>query len=409
MKGHVNVYGVFALILPLYFLSMFCRVSPSVLSSSMAASFAVDTTAIAALSSITFMACGLMHLPSGIMSDIFGAKKTLCFITFVSALGNILFAFSGSMASATAARFIIGIGCATAVPSSALLATSLPKHLFGKLSGLLLSAGPLAMFMAGRPLIALDSLLGWKTLMLICGCCGLAMAVLCLLFLPGGTGARKSLRQAAREVALGLRLIATYRNFWALTLWFTILVGLYFSITGMWWAPFLINGCGLTKEEAGTIMSIAPLTFPLFVILPVLSDRFRSRKKIFLAVNALTLVLLLLYPLCAQDMSFTMLLIHGILLIASIGMYGGVAFASMNEIVPLSVVGTALGCLQIFPLLIATPVIQHGFGALLDHHLAAGADAGTAYVDASWLFVAVSAAAFMILLFYRDTYAGDKK
>jgi len=81
------IFGVLALA---YFFVYFHRVSVAVVSSDIKAQFGVGASSIALLSSAYFYTYTIMQLPSGLLTDSWGIKKTAGVFTFILALGAVL-------------------------------------------------------------------------------------------------------------------------------------------------------------------------------------------------------------------------------------------------------------------------------------------------------------------------------
>jgi sugar phosphate permease len=80
------VFGILALALFVYF----HRVSPAVVSTDLQTTFGVGAASIALLSSAYFYAYTIMQLPSGLLTDNLGPRKTVSIFTLVAAAGAIL-------------------------------------------------------------------------------------------------------------------------------------------------------------------------------------------------------------------------------------------------------------------------------------------------------------------------------
>ena len=91
-----------------YALSFFQRVYPSVLAPELMESFALDGVSFSLISSATMLGYAITQVPSGILADVFGGKKTLAAYQILAGMFCILFTFCGSLVPAVVCRFLIG-------------------------------------------------------------------------------------------------------------------------------------------------------------------------------------------------------------------------------------------------------------------------------------------------------------
>ena len=104
------VFGILALA---YFFVYFHRVSSAVVSTDLQITFGVSIAAsIGLLSSIYFYAYTVMQLPSGLLTDSWGPRKTVSFFTLVAAAGAILTGIPSTFEQVIAGRLLIGVGVA---------------------------------------------------------------------------------------------------------------------------------------------------------------------------------------------------------------------------------------------------------------------------------------------------------
>ncbi len=412
-----NPWLLLAIIMPIYFLTMFYRLAPSILAPALSQDFGVSVADLALLSGVTFTAYGLMQLPSGLLADAIGCRKTVCGITLICSIGNIWFALSGSYMSAVASRVLIGIGCSVAVPGLAMLAVNFPKERFAKISALYLTVGTLATVFAGTPLVWAGEHFGWRSVMMAGGVIGLALVV--VLWIVGREPAtqqkkRLDIAEMLRGILVGFVNVLKNRTFWPLCAWYCLVVGLYTSVVALWWAPFLINGCGLSKETAGQIMSAAYLiTIIGQPLMAFLTDFFKTRKWILVGSSVVTLAACLVLQFWGAQMPFAALVAQGTIFNICCGMVSVVAMTSAREMFPATMAGTAVGCLATLPNLVMAPIIQKGFGMAVESSLASnGGVAAAAYSDAYYFNIAIVVLAIIVGLFIKETYgknlASDK-
>src|SRR5512136_1739841 len=144
------VFGVLALA---YFFVYFHRVSTAVVSADLQTTFGVGAASIALLSSAYFYAYTVMQLPSGILTDSLGPRKTVSIFMLVAAVGAILTGIASTFELVIVGRLLIGTGLAMVyIPLMKILAAWYRKNEFASLSGILLAVGNIGALSAAGPL-----------------------------------------------------------------------------------------------------------------------------------------------------------------------------------------------------------------------------------------------------------------
>ena len=152
------VFGILALA---YFFVYFHRVSSAVVSTEMQTTFGVSTAAsLGLLSSVYFYAYTVMQLPSGLLTDSWGPRRTVSIFTLIAAAGAILTGIASSFEQVIAGRLLIGIGVAMVyIPTMKILANWYRKNEFASLSGILLAVGNIGALSAAGPLALMSEAL----------------------------------------------------------------------------------------------------------------------------------------------------------------------------------------------------------------------------------------------------------
>lgn len=401
---------VFAIIVPVYVCTMFYRMAPAVLALDIAADMSLAAADMAMLSGATMLGYGLMQLPSGLLSDALGGRKTLCLFTVVVGLSTLWFGLSESFTSVVAARFLTGLGIAATVPCLAILARWFPVSVYGRVSSIMFAGGTCGTLLASAPLVAASSAVGWRSVMLVCGGVSLILAVLvwrCVADSPFSTAtAQKNStnRTGLHELGAGLKQVLRSRDFWPLCVGYSCLLLVYFSFAGLWWGPYLMQACGMDKSAAGNILFIGTLaSVPAMPLLATMSDKFRSRRVILLPCAVVALIVMAVMTFTTGTLSFPVLALLAVAFTSACGL-SAVALASGKELFPLHMVGTATGCLNTIPAL-AAALHQKLFGMVLDWRLAERlGDQAAAYGDAMLVNVAFLAVAVLAFCFIRESY-----
>ena len=406
-------WTVFAILVPVYFFGMFHRFAPSILVPELAVDLNVPIPSLDILGGATFITYGLMQLPAGLLTDALGGRKAICLICIASCVGVICFALSTTLAGATASRALIGIGCSTFVPGIALLAHYFHPRVFARVNGYFTALGGMGSVLAGTPLAMASTMFGWRACMLVCAGIMAVMGVIVWTFLKDNTSRPAKAHEAHTDkrpgLFQGLGMVLKAKSFWPPCIWFACTSGLYFAFGGLWWGAFLREGCNLSKEDAGQIMSVAFICVIIGQpIIAILAERVGGRRRIIQVGTVLGLVAMIIMATGKGTLPFAALLVLGILFTLVGVSFAVLIFGALRTTFPAHMVGRAAGCLQTLPYMFAVPVIQKIFGAVLEWRLEVhGDNAALAYADAVYVNVAVLAIALIFSFFIDDPKGSD--
>ncbi|HPR66561.1 MAG TPA: MFS transporter, partial [Methanothrix sp.] len=266
------VFGVLAIA---YFFVYFHRVSTAVVSADLEATFGVDAAAIALLSSAYFYAYTIMQLPSGLLTDSLGPRKTVSIFTLVAAAGAILTGIATSFELVVAGRLLIGVGVAMVyIPAMKILSTWYRKNEFASLTGILIAVGNVGGLSAAGPLALISEALGWQEVFVMLGAITILLAAVVWTItrdrpsdmgLPSiqeieamerggsepvsesGTTEEEAkekemtVEETMEKIPMAEALKMTFgsgRKFWPLAVWFFFMYGSVMVYQGLWAGPF---------------------------------------------------------------------------------------------------------------------------------------------------------------------------
>lgn len=401
LKPVKNPWLILFLISCPYMLSTFLRASPSVMAVELAEEFQVSLSQLAPVSGLYVLAYGVMQIPSGVLADVIGARRTMGILLFCLAVGNFGFSLSDTVGQATMARCLAGCGASLIVPSLVVLSDVFSGRLYAKASAALLFLGNTGVALAAAPFVFLVSLVGWRALMTDVACLCIFFALLLVLFLP-----RQVARQEARELSIlgRIRTVCRAKGFWPLAFIYTCITGMFFSFSSFWWGPTLIQGGGFSQQTAGTVMFFGSLA--LLAGIPSMvaaADFFSSHRRVLQIILFMACMANVLQGLFLGRMpSGAMMFLGGMFVFCS--GTGAVVFSATRSLVPASVIGTAMGCMNALPCLV-TGVFQWLFGAMLEMGQARGMSVSASYglglfANAVILGLALMCACFLL----KETY-----
>ena len=395
------IYGILCLG---YFLVYFHRVSTAVVAPELTETFGLTAASLGLLSSAYFYPYALAQIPSGILTDYWGPRKTVAFFILVAAIGAFLFGTASDYTWAIAGRSLVGLGVAFIyIPVMKILAEWFRQHEFATLTGLLLSVGNIGALSAAAPLSLLVGAVGWRNSFVYIGAVTVILAIACWIIIrnkpqdiglptvydidgtvpPAGSIETMKLKES-------MKLIVSNRNFWLLSLWYFVFYGTVMGFQGLWATPYLIDTQGIAKPAA--MQTLTYIAFGMICGCPLsgyLSDRvLHSRKKVLIVGTvAYTFSWLLLIFISNSHPGFIPCLFF------SMGFFGGffvVIYAWFKELMPSKIVGTAIGAMNFFPFA-GGAIFQQIMGSIIgSYQRMNGSYPLDAYINSFWFcFIAL--------------------
>lgn len=281
-----------------YLIVMFHRIAPGVVADRLMAEFAVGGAAVGVLTSIYFYMYAVMQIPSGVLADSLGARKTVALGTLLAGIGSLIFGLSPSLELAYAGRFLVGLGVSVIFVATLRFQVSWFRDSeFGTVSGLLILVGNLGGVVATTPVALMAQALGWRFSFVLIG------AITCLaalaawrwvrdypadLGLPSPTGVEPPSRSkldtrkaAERPFLTRARIVLGNRQTQAGFLAHFGLMGSYLTFVGLWAVPYLMHAYGMDRFEAANYLLVATLGIVVSApLLGRLSDQVLQRRRL---------------------------------------------------------------------------------------------------------------------------------
>jgi MFS family permease len=191
------------------------------------------------------IAYGLFEIPTGLMGDRFGEKKTLIRIVIWWSIFTSLTGLTGGFLSLFAVRFLFGAGEAGAFPNMSIAVGkwfSVEER--GRAQAVILMASRIGGAITPFVVIPLQLHFGWRTTFFALGAIGILWVVLWVLFYK----TREVDISEKSESTSSWRKIAHTKNFWFLMLvYYCYASGVFFFIS--WLPKYLHQGRGIPQDE----------------------------------------------------------------------------------------------------------------------------------------------------------------
>ena len=406
---------VFLVICLAYLFVTFHRVCPNIIAVDLSNELKMDAVTLGLMSSIFFFTFGLMQLPSGIMADSLGPRKTVPGFFALAGIASILFGLTDSVSVMLICRAVMGVGVSVIfVCGVKLLSNWFPPDKFASMNGLYLGMGGIGLILGSGPLAYLCKACGWRMSMVVTGVVTVVIAVLLFLFIfdkPEDKGYEPYQRteptkkgEAVRVMKENVLRIVSSAQFWFIAVWFCCHFSIHMSFGGVWGGPFLMDVHGLTRVEAGNILNM--MGIGMLIGGPIngyLSDSvFHGRRPVMLLNSALMFA-----TFCILSFWGDKLPVWGLYLwffcIAVFGMGALCAgFASMKDIFGAGATGASSGLLNAFPSF-AVAIIQPLTGAILEY-IGRGEHGFTAHAFsiAAVLYIGLAAIGFIAAFIAKE-------
>ncbi|MGD8291265.1 MAG: MFS transporter [Desulfobacterales bacterium] len=360
-KGDTTIayrYFICLLIFLSYVLVFFHRLCPAVIALDIQSSFGITGTLLGVLSSTYFYSYAIMQLPTGLMADSWGPRKTASVFLILAGIGSVIMGIAPTLAVAIMGRILVGLGVSTIfVCNFKLLSEWFSPRQFIIMGSAFMSMGGIGALSASAPLAWISNTIGWRMTFVSVGAITLLMAVLVYSFVrnrPSDMGLPPINLDSDKEhgnygLLNGLKMVLTSGRFWPAAIWAFCIIGISFAIGGLWGGPYLMQVYGLSKAAAGGVLS----TFALSLIFgsPLLgwsANRF-GRRSTLIGCSGILIVSSAIMGVFVEAMTLPWLYLLFLGLFFSGGAVGPVIATVSKELFPIEISGTAVGAINLFP------------------------------------------------------------
>ena len=398
---------IFAVLALMYILVYFYRVSLAVVAGDISRELHLTPRQLGSLSGILFYVYAVAQLPLGPMIDRLGSRLVISGCGILTTAGGLLFSQADSLATAMAARVLIGIGTASVLMATfTVFSHWYSKQEFGRVSGFMVAVGNLGNLGATAPLALAVGAFGWRSSFLAIGALQALVTVLVFCKVQDRpaeqvTDKQESGTKSGMMAAWGE--IFGSRDFWLLGGISFFWYGNYLALQGLWGGPYLMEVLHLSREATGQMLMFTSLGF---IAGSTVSDTiarrfFHSYKKTLLA-GQIVLVLLMSAFLGWAELLPRPLLAVVFFAIGLAVSSGVMIYPIIRSMFPVRIVGTALTSLN-FYVLMGAAVTQQAMGIIVGSFgQAAGSMSAESFHSAFLLPVAGLALAIILFACARD-------
>ncbi len=240
----------------------------------------------------------IMQLPSGLLADLWGPRKTVAAGMFVACIGTFMFGAADTIVFAFVGRGLVGLGVSVVFVSAIkFLSVWFKPVQFATMLGLTVLSGNLGGLAGTVPMSVLVTQVGWRNSFFVVGAVTLLVSVLCFLFLRDKPNTVEVTKKdddtgSKYEIVKALKAIFKNRYTWKLLIINFGIAGTMLAFSGAWSVPYLMQVYDLNRNQAASYMlamfigKIIGFPFAGFI-----SDRIVKRKLPILAFFSLYLIL----------------------------------------------------------------------------------------------------------------------
>ena len=403
-----RAWAIFAICLLGFNLSMFYRVSITVISPELSRDLDLTASQLGDLSAAFFYGFAFCQIPLGMALDRLGARWVMPGVGLVGVIGAVLFATSANPGMAVAARAMIGVGMSCNLMGAFyLFAAWFPPSRFATIAGLYMSLGVVGQLIATTPLVFMSQALGWRGAFWVVSVVALVQVIAQVVILrerPPGVEASPMMRENPLK---GLGRVLRMPAYWIISMGQLFRYGCTMTLLGLWGGPYLIYALGLNQVQAGNALLCAALGTILG--LPVfgrLSDSLLgTRKWVVLPALFFLMVLFLLLGFLPHGMPYWA--VYGLLFVIGLASSPGqLMFAHIRELVPAHLSARAMTATNLF-LMMGPALVMQVSGLLV--FTEPDAITGSGDLWGVWLFMAAGlCVAGCAYLFVPDSQVAKK-
>ena len=283
--------------------SQFFRVSNAVIAPELMRTLSISSEAMGVITGAFFLAFGIMQVPTGVLLDRFGPRRTMSGLFVIAASGSAVFAMAEGIVGLTIGRALIGIGCAAGLMGMLVtISRWYPPERFAKLSAMVYVVGGAGVLFATTPLAAAADTIGWRGAFWAMAVLTLGFAAMIFAMVRDGASGQdiESARESFAEMLDGVRAAGANRQLWHVCAIQFVNYGTILAIVGLWAGPYLNDVHGLQGVVRGNVLFVINLAMLVGVLgYGALERKLGSRKRAIAGgsvASAAVLLVLALWP-----------------------------------------------------------------------------------------------------------------
>lgn len=240
-----------------YLYEFILQVSPAVMTNQLINDLGLNAITLGTMAAFYYYSYTPMQLPAGFLFDRFGPRRLLTVAVLTCAIGALLFGATSNIATASAGRFMMGMGSAFSfIGTLVLISRWFPSRYFAFLTGLVELMSCVGAIVGETPLTIAVGHWGWRLTIIILGIIGTILALLIWLIVRDSPEvvskghkfqptSKKSLLQSFHQVAVN-------NQTWFIALYSFMVWAPITAFAALWGVPFLVVAYGISTKAAST-------------------------------------------------------------------------------------------------------------------------------------------------------------
>lgn len=398
------IWGVLALA---YVIVFFHRVAAGVVRQELINSFNITDVEFGNFGAMYFYPYMLMQIPSGILADTLGARKTVTMGTVLAGIGSIIFGFAPNIFVGYIGRLIVGFGVSVVFISTLkILSQWFRPDEFGRMSGLTSFIGNGGALLAQYPLVVMVSIIGWRSSFSVIGMISIVIAILAFILVrnkPEDLGLDPVIiikNKSKTSLKDGIKTVFTNSSTWPSFFAMGGIFGSVISFMGTWGVPYMIDVYGLTKGEASIFTMMVTLGLMIgSLVVGNVSDKIGKRKTPFIGFSLIYFIIWLVF-IFVKPGNMNLNVLYGLFFLMGLTSSGFVlSWACGKEVNPEEYSGVSTSIANMGGFLFAA-IIQPIIGAILEQYNSVGGAYSVEAYNKAFIVCLVAIGISLVSLFF---------
>lgn len=385
-----------------FVMSQFLRSVPAVIAPDLRAELDLTAAQLSALPAALFFGSAIMQLPSGVLLDRFGPRRTIAAFLLLTATGVAGFAFAQTSTGLTITLLVTGWGIAPVFMGIIVLISRwTPRDRLATASALAVGIGGTGMLLSASPFAGATEAIGWRiTLAIVAGIAVLIGLAVVLTVrdrppdAPPVVGGTETLVDTIR----GLAVIFREPKLYALGTISAMTVGSFMTFRALWVGPYLNDTLNTGLIERGHIIFFVSLAWLVSAVAIGPLDRVFDTRRGIVTIGALSMALWFAVLAAAGDTTILIVTVTMVLLGLSSGLSSPI-FAHARSLFPDRYVGRVVTAINLF-IWGGVFLVQVGTGLLIDA-FSADAEGRSPFIAYQMMFGALAVLLVLAVLVYR--------
>ncbi len=342
------------------------QVAMGVMTNELMQDLSLNAASLGLVSAFFYYAYTPMQIPAGFLHDRFGPRLMITLAILTCALGAFCFSHSTHLTSASAGRFLMGIGSAFSFTGALLLISRwFPPTYFAILAGIVQLMSAVGAIGGELPLAIAIHHWGWRHSMTSLALFGIVLAVLVWFIVknfPSDSPHPNHLLQQHKHVENKFKFVFGRAQIWWIAAYSFLVWAPIAAFAGLWGVPFLVNDYQLTTPAAS--MACAAIWIGVGIGSPLsgwISEYFQRRQIVVTFCGAFGIFssLIIIYGHPSMQVLYCVLFLFGLA-----GGGQSLAFCIVRDNSHLGTLGAAIG-LNNMATVAGGAIIQPAIGYLL--------------------------------------------